>query len=144
MLVAVVEIKCKRCGKTTLFKDSPKGSLVSFTLFIDMDGGVADVCQVAPIALVYSRSQLIGSPIKNICPLLCDNHKVEEMRASFDNGMPYDIKQNIFLTRDGGKLLVRSHCIGVYCDRTFAGYRMFNWIGNDSEFESSADRLSTA
>lgn len=134
MLVSVVEIKCKRCGKTTLFKDSHAGTAsVSFILFIDMAGVVIDACQGASVALAYSRPQLIGKPIADICPLLCDGDRQEEMHASFNNnGAPYEIKQNVFFVRDGGKLPAESFCIGAYRDGAPAGYRMFNWIGKNS------------
>ncbi len=105
---------------------------VSFALSIDMEGVVMDACQVAPIALGYSRSQLIGSRIKSICPLLCDGNRMEEMRTSLSNGTPYDIKQNIFLTHDGNELPAQSHCIGIQRGNALAGYRMFNWVGKNS------------
>ena len=133
MLVSVVEIKCKRCGKTMLFKDFPAGTAsVSFMLFIDMAGVVIDARQAASDALAYSRSQLIGKPIADICPLLCKSNRQEEMHTSFNNGASYEIKQNVFFVRDGAELPTKSYCIGAYRDGAPAGYRMLNWIGKNS------------
>lgn len=133
MLVSVVEIKCKRCGKTTLFKDFAASTApVSFMLFIDMAGVVIDACQDASVALAYSRSQLIGKSIADICPLLCESDRQEKMHTSFNNGAPYEIKQNVFFVRDGGELPTESYCIAAYLDGTPAGYRMLNWTGKNS------------
>lgn len=145
MLVAVVEVKCKRCGKSTLYNGSPRGAMfVSFTLLIDMSGIVVDACQAAPVALAYARAELVGSHVKDICPLFCDGNTETELRKFLDSGSPYDIKQNIFLMHDGKKLPAESYCIGMRRENALSGYRMFNWIGRvDLEAKPGVNKLST-
>ncbi len=106
-----IEIKCKRCGQTSLFGEFLADKNFSFMLFVDEDDKITDACYGAQMVLKYTREQLIGKPIAQICPSLADVTSNEVMRRFVDSDTPYRIHNNAFVVRDGESLSVESYCI---------------------------------
>lgn len=149
MLVSVVEVKCKRCGKTKTFKDNMQG-VRSFMLIVDGGGRIVDACEGVAV-LEYSRQYVIGKFLLDILPLARDaryqeiisdkaeNNKflteqvaeVAPQSAAFSKGV-YQIKNNTLLLRDR-KLPLESHVALASKHEDGAGkngslYRVFNVI----------------
>lgn len=149
MLVSVVEVKCKRCGKTKTFKDNMQG-IRSFMLIVDGGGRIVDACEGVAV-LECSRQYVIGKPLLDILPLARDARYQEITLVSHDNnnadidkgtnsaapsksdaGGIYQVRNNTLLLRDR-KLPIESHVVlagssknGI--DKSDSLYRIFNVI----------------
>lgn len=117
---SVVEIKCKRCGKTKTFKDNTQG-IRSFMLVVDGDGKIMDACN-GVAALEYSRQYVIGKFISDILPLARDAD-AQSLLLNPNESKSYQIKNNTLLLRDR-EVPVESHIISINDDRSL--YRIFN------------------
>lgn len=120
MLVSVVEIKCKRCGKTKTFKDTMQGTR-SFMLIVDGGGRIVDACEGVAV-LEFSRQYVIGKLLLDILPLARDAD-AQALLPSPNDSKSYHIKNNILLLRDR-KVPVESHITFINNDRSL--YHIFN------------------
>lgn len=149
MLISVVEIKCKRCGETRIFRDNTRGAR-SFMLIIDGGGRIVDACE-GVAALECSRQYVIGKPLLDILPLARDaryqeitpvlhtNHNADidngtnsAIPLKLDTGGIYQVRNNTLLLRDR-KLPLESHVVLADTTKGKVGksgslYRVFNVI----------------
>lgn len=123
MLVSVVEIKCKRCGKTKTFKDNMRG-IRSFMLVVDGGGRIVDACE-GVAALERSRQYVVGKFLSDILPLVRDAEYQEIIKAEPVSGDNYRIRNNTLLLRDR-KLPLESHVVPDTKNKSL--YRVFNII----------------
>ena len=97
-------------------------------LAIASDDTIADACQGAFALLSYTREQLIGKPVAEVCLYFRDGDEEQKIRSSIEAGAPYEIEQNVFLTGDGSELLAESFCTSMKRDKPTNSYRMFNKV----------------
>lgn len=135
LLFSIVEVKCKRCGAVKQFKDNTSFRVpISFVLTIHEDGRIFDACRTAEYVLAYPREALFKMSIGDLCPQLRDQltlhqeQSIEEVKSSGHLRLPppYQIKNNIFLLRDGGNLPARSYF--VKSDAPPDAYHMVNIV----------------
>jgi phage FluMu protein Com len=151
LLLSVVEVKCKRCGTLKLFRDPSfanasagrefsLGVPVSFVLTIREDGRVYDACKTAEYVLAYPRETLLKMSIDELCPRLRESSRLAEAIGEAQVGglrdqltsrqipppAPYQMKDNTFLLRDGGKLPAKSYF--VKSDSPSGAYHMVNVV----------------
>lgn len=120
MLVSVVEIKCKRCGKTKTFKDNMQG-VRSFMLIVDGGGRVVDACEGVAV-FERNRQYVIGKLLPDILPLARDAD-AQSLLPNPNESKSYQIKNNTLLLRDR-KVPMESHIIPVNNDGSL--YHIFN------------------
>lgn len=122
MLISVVEIKCKRCGATKIFRDDTRG-IRSFMLVVDCDGRIVDACD-GVAALEFSRSYVIGRLLSDTLPLVRDAHYEEITKTEPTSDDSYQIKNNTLLLRDR-KVPLESHVFPIR-DKNKQLYHVFN------------------
>lgn len=129
ILMAVVEIKCKRCGAMRIFKDDMQGTR-SFMLIVDGGGKIVDACE-GVAALECSRQYVIGKFLLDILPLARDAD-TQSLLPNPNESKSYQIKNNTLLLRDR-KLPIESHVVLAgssknEIDKNGSLYRIFNVI----------------
>lgn len=124
MHISTVEVKCKRCGKTRVFRDDARGAR-SFMLVVDDGGKVVDACD-GIVALELSRQYVVGKLLSDILPLVRDAQYQEiiNTEGKTKSGENYQIRNNTLLLRDRNALL-ESHIVPIG-DGSL--YRIFNII----------------
>jgi hypothetical protein len=133
LLLSLVEIKCKRCAKTTVFgalyqgADSP-----AFALRMSTDGLITDyyayganITSSNPFG--YAPVDLVGKDIGEVFPSL--KYIAQD---SFLAERPFSIGKNVFVCRDGSKKSLDSYFACDYNKGSFSGYQMLNWITRES------------
>lgn len=126
LLLSVVEVKCKRCGRIGVFReDGGEEAPFAFAFSLDAQRKIVNVCRRAPHFLGYKRADLIGKPLAHFCPPLAE-------LAAENFGRRFEIKNNVFLLRDGGEIPMESYFISR-CDKSDAisGYDMISWVMPD-------------
>lgn len=124
-----LEIKCKKCGKITLYKNFfPRQVPVSFALTVNELGMITEACHDAEALLEYPRQELIGKSVADICPSLRDGDSRKNMLNSLAANAPYKIENNTFLINGGGKISPESIFISRSENGTPVGYQVFNWL----------------
>lgn len=121
MLVSVVEIKCKRCGKTKTFRDTMRG-IRSFMFIVDDGGVIVDACEGVAV-LGYDREHALGKSVSQLLPLVRDSHYQEIITKSED---AYHISNNMLVLRDR-KVPLESHIMAVHGKKGVL-YNVFNII----------------
>lgn len=123
MLVSVVEIKCKRCGKTKTFKDNMQGIRL-FMLVVDGGGRIVDACEGVAV-LECSRQYVIGKLLPDIFPLARDARYQEIIKSDPASGHNYQIRNNTLLLRDR-KMSLESYIVSDNKNKSLR--RIFNII----------------
>lgn len=122
--ISTVEIKCKRCGETRVFRDTTRGAC-SFMLVVDDSGKIVDACD-GVVALELSRQYVVGKFLSDILPLVRDAHYqgIINTEPTPESGENYQIRNNTLLLRDRNVSL-ESHIVPI---ENSTQYRIFNII----------------
>lgn len=125
--ISTVEIKCKRCGVTRVFRGSSCESTHSFMLVVDNGGRVVDACD-GIMLFELSRQYVVGKFLSDILPLVRDAHyqRIINTEPILKSGGNYQIRNNTLLLRDRNVSL-ESHIVPI---ENGLQYRIFNIIKN--------------
>lgn len=132
VFLSTVEIKCKRCSKLHLFKNvvipdyEDLQKPISFAFSIDPDGTIIDLCRLSESLLGYSKTELVGTNISKVCPIINDQKVF--LKMSTDANKSYFIKSNVLILKDGNKISAESYCIADDTHENLE-YKMINVIG---------------
>lgn len=110
LLLSIIEVKCKRCGETRIFRDDRRG-IRSFMLVVDGRGRVVDAC-AGIVALECSRQYVIGKLLFDILPLARDAPYQEIIKTRPASNRAYQIRNNMLLLHDR-KVTLESHIVPI-------------------------------
>lgn len=122
LFLSTIEVKCKRCGTISRFKEKSRDEKVSFTFFLDTNGIIVDACRAVSF-IGIERVYLIGKKNVDLFPLLRDR----ESRISMGLGKHFEIPHNVLLLEDGKTLSIESSFVPQQGkDGCAIGCRVFN------------------
>lgn len=103
LYLCTIEIECSQCHKISLFGELKHDkSYPPFVVTVDQNNNIINSYGLETI-LGHPEKELVGRPIGDICPLLNDSTIQNELKENLKKGVPYEIKNNAFLLRDGSQ-----------------------------------------